>query len=172
MKDVPSIVDFSILPYGNAEPSSSGSGWDCQHGENECIGNMYLACAQEHFSSRVDDVPAWYPFYDCMEASEYNKDRYLAYNTSAAIECAAGIDWSVIEECAGPSPSLGSDDDGSVLMNSIMLNTPNHTYVPWVVVNGDTVPDDGSGYPSGDLTSLVCAAYAGKDVPDACSATR
>mmetsp|Transcript_3816 Transcript_3816/g.7701 ORF Transcript_3816/g.7701 Transcript_3816/m.7701 type:complete len:201 (+) Transcript_3816:173-775(+) len=171
MDSIPSIVSLSILPFGNAEPSDSGIGWDCQHGVNECIGNMYLACAQEHFPD-VDPstfIPDWYPFYACMEESPYNKGRYGSYNTSAAIECAEGLDWSVISDCAGPSPELGSDDDGNPLMKGIELNTPNHTYVPWVVVNGETVPDDGSGYPTGDLTEIVCGYYTGDEKLEACS---
>lgn len=60
MEAIPSIVNLSILPFGNASPSDTGNGWDCQHGVNECVGNMYLACSQEHFQD-VDGgwIPAW-----------------------------------------------------------------------------------------------------------------
>jgi interferon gamma-inducible protein 30 len=171
MAKASSIASLTVLPFGNASPSSSSEGWDCQHGVNECIGNMYIACAVEHFDeSDAENVPAWYPFYECMEASDYNKDRVLAYNTTDAIACAgmAAIDWNVISECAGENPSVGSADDGNALMKSIMLATPNHTYVPWVVINGETVPDSGQGYPSGDLLTMVCEAYTGDNLPAGC----
>ena len=129
---------------------------------------MYLACAQSHFPDMdADNIPQWFPFYECMEASTYNKGRYGPYNTTAAIACAEGLFWDVISDCAGPYPELGSSDDGNPLMQSIADATPEHTYVPWVVVNGDTVPDDGNGYPSGDLTEIVCKAYEGEELPDA-----
>ncbi|GMI05947.1 hypothetical protein TrRE_jg9076 [Triparma retinervis] len=170
MSAVPSIVSLSILPFGNASPNPQTGGWDCQHGVNECIGNMYLACAQSHFPDMdADNIPQWFPFYECMEASTYNKGRYGPYNTTAAIACAEGLFWDVISDCAGPYPELGSSDDGNPLMQSIADSTPEHTYVPWVVVNGDTVPDDGNGYPSGDLTEIVCKAYEGEELPDACA---
>jgi len=64
-----------------------------------------------------------------------------------------------------PNPSFSSPP----ALSPPALSTPNHTYVPWVVVNGETVPDDGSGYPSGDLTDIVCKAYEGDNLPDACA---
>jgi interferon gamma-inducible protein 30 len=170
MSAVPSIVSLSVLPYGNASPNSSTGGWDCQHGVNECIGNMYLACAQSHFPTvdAATSIPQWYPFYECMESSNDNKNRVGPYNTTAAITCAEGLDWNIISDCAGPDPSLGSENDGSPLMQSIAEATPEHTYVPWVVVDGATVADDGDGYPAGDLTEIVCKAYEGDELPDAC----
>ena len=171
MSEASSITNLTVLPYGNAVPSETGPGWDCQHGVNECVGNMYLACAIEHFEETdAKNIPKWYPFYDCMESSEYNKDRVGPYNTTDAVACAdgAGIDWNVIEACAGDDPEVGSANDGNVIMKAVQLATPNHTYVPWVVINGETVPDSGEGYPSGDLLSMVCEAYTGDDKPESC----
>ncbi|GMH63889.1 hypothetical protein TL16_g03828 [Triparma laevis f. inornata] len=160
MASLSPIISLEVYPYGNAEETQNADGswqFDCQHGDNECTANLYEACAIKHFP-KVDDnnVPQWYPFFECMESSDYNLNRYRPYNTSVAIGCSddAGIDWDTITTCA-------EGDEGNVLMHGVALATPNHTYVPWVVINGETVPDSGSGYPAGNLTELVCAAYGG-----------
>ena len=93
------------------------------------------------------------------QSSQYNLNRSGPYNTSVAIGCAseAGLDWDVIKACATGS-------EGNDLMHSIAEATPDHTYVPWVVINGETVPaDDTGGYPSGNLTELVLEAAGYKE---------
>jgi len=171
MAALSSIVEFEVLPYGNAMEVVSTDGtytWKCQHGPNECIGNMIEACAISNFPEREEEnsgVPMWYPFLECMESDNTNnKDRVGPYNMEAAISCSddAGLDWGVISACIGSDPSVGSEE-GNLIMHNVALNTPNNvTFVPWVVINGVTVGDNGGGYPEGDLTQLVCAAYNGE----------
>ena len=113
----------------------------------------------------VMDLPTWYPFYECMESSPYNQNRSGDYNTTVAIGCAqeldwVWLDWNLLEGCAG-------GEEGNELMHKVAQATPEHDYVPWVVVDGVTVPDSGEGYPAGNLVEIVCEAYTG-DKPDAC----
>jgi len=116
-------------------------------------------------SDVVMDLPTWYPFYECMESSPYNQNRSGDYNTTVAIGCAqeldwVWLDWNLLEGCAG-------GEEGNELMHKVAQATPEHDYVPWVVVDGVTVPDSGEGYPAGNLVEIVCEAYTG-DKPDAC----
>jgi hypothetical protein len=179
MTKIPEIVELEVLPFGNGVVSPNNGTdtdlkwqFDCQHGINECTSNMLIACVIEHYPLlSSNNTPEWYPFYDCMEDdSTLNKNRDGPYNLKAAESCAtqANIDWMPIQSCAGEDPSKGSSKDGNLLMHSIALATPNHTYVPWVVINDKTVPDDGSGYPAGDLTTMVCEAYGGAEKPGGC----
>jgi len=65
---------LSSFPYGNAKETQNADGtwtFTCQHGVNECIGNMYEACAIEHNNSTgTNNVPTWWPFFYCMEKSQ------------------------------------------------------------------------------------------------------
>ena len=163
MEAVPEIVELQVFPYGNAKetgPDDDGLyDFACQHGENECLGNLFEACAIAHYPGKINDLPEWLPFYECMESSAY---QYMngEFDTTVVSDCATvadgfALDYDVISECA-----MG--EDGNALMHDIAAATPDHTYVPWVVVDGVTVPDSGNGYPDGDLTEIVCAAYTGE----------
>ena len=71
-KDLWTIADFKAYPYGNARTIQNGSSWSftCQHGVNECYGNMIEACAINTYD--------WYtqalPFIICLEGGAPNWD--------------------------------------------------------------------------------------------------
>lgn len=162
LNSVGSIVDFEMWPYGNAQETQYNSTYwhfSCQHGTNECIGNMYEACAIEHYNGTdSNSVPYWWPFVYCLEKSGN------AGNLNTAQNCASQnkIDWSVISACAGPQPQYGSYDDGNPLMHGIAVDTKNlnppHQFTPWVIINGVPLT---SAQISMSLTRLVCNAYTG-----------
>jgi len=127
----------------------------CQHGVNECIGNMYEDCAIEHYPTVTNGMPAWWPFVLCEEKSG------SAGNLATAQTCAKNnnIDWNVINTCAGSTPQYGTQADGNPWMHQTALNTinqqPPHQYTPWITVNGKVESTSAS------LTKLVCDAYTG-----------
>ena len=130
---------------------------------------MYEACAIKYNpdDNNSHSIPDWYPFYSCMEASSYNQNRVGPYNTTDAMACAdgAGIKWDPIALCAGDNPAVGSPTDGNPLMHSVALATPQHTGVPWVVVNGVTLTDEQLDE---SLIGIVCDAYQGADKNQYC----
>lgn len=154
-----------MFPYGNARTSGTGPwSFSCQHGKNECIGNMYQACAMEHNNgTSAAGVPNWWPFVYCMENS---RDP-----VSSASKCASdnNVDWSAITTCAGSDPASGSADDGNALMHSIGEATnnlqPPHQWTPWVVLNGKPLSSAELDLP---LYKLICKAYQGT-LPSGCS---
>ena len=167
LQNVGSIVNFTMWPYGNAKESVYNSTYwhfSCQHGTSECIGNMYEACAIEHYPGVTSaGIPNWWPFALCLEKSG------AAGNSATAQNCANknGIDWSVITKCSTTTqPQYGSAADGNPLMHQIAVNTANlnppHTYTPWIEV-------DGVLWTSGTLTQAVCKAYTGSNPPSACA---
>jgi len=162
-------------PYGNANEKQASNGtwiFTCQHGNDECIGNMYEACAIEYNNSTgSDNVPTWWPFFYCMEKSG------KAADTTTASGCAKnnGLDWTVITTCAGSNPAVGSDTDGNPLMHKIAVETnslvPPHQWTPWVVVDGTPLTSPQIDLP---LTPIVCSAYQKKNpatctLPSACN---
>lgn len=150
-------MDFSMFPYGNAKTSGSGP-WTftCQHGKNECIGNMYEACAIAHYNTTTNNVPTWWPMVNCMESA--------TDPVAAAQGCATnnGIAWSTITACAGADPANGDPNDGNKVMNAVGVATntlvPPHQWTPWVVLNGKPLTSAQLDLP---LKTLVCNAYTG-----------
>jgi len=157
---------LSSFPYGNAKETQNADGtwtFTCQHGVNECIGNMYEACAIEHNNSTgTNNVPTWWPFFYCMEKSQN------AAVESVASGCANnnGLNWTTITTCSGSDPSKGSKDDGNPLMHNLAVATgalvPPHQWTPWVVVDGKPLTSAQLDLP---LTPIVCPQYGQKNPP-------
>jgi len=153
-------------PYGNAQEHQQADGswtFTCQHGNDECVGNMYEACAIEHNKTVISGHPNWFPFFLCMEKSG------KAGDTATAQKCAVDNyqDWNTISvTCAGSNPAVGTKEDGNPLMHNIAVATnsliPPHTWTPWVVINGKPLS---SAQLDESLTKLVCAAYTGTKPP-------
>jgi interferon gamma-inducible protein 30 len=118
------LADVTFFPYGNAKETFDGSKWifTCQHGPNECYGNIIETCARDQLQK--DDFNT---FMVCLEAdiTKTGKD----FNKSLA-NCLTNPDEiGVITQCA-------EGDMGNQLEHEVAQATPQHDYVPWVVVNG------------------------------------
>lgn len=181
---VADIIDYSFYPWGNAYYATEACGkgpyasperlcwftrcmdpspfvrWlygprpkDCfggteaivaQHGEREKHVNVLEACA-------VALYPAWrvyWPYAQCLEG---------AYDAGSEAwgECAtqARLDGALIDSCAaGPK--------GSEAAVAQAKATPDHTGVPYVLVDGKSVDPD-------SLLEEVCVAYTGEK-PEGC----
>ena len=61
------MVDLYFYTYGNAHETKNGTSWEftCQHGSNECLGNVIETCA---LALIVDDLTAM-KFVTCLEES-------------------------------------------------------------------------------------------------------
>lgn len=152
-------MDFMLYPYGNARQTQASDGswtFDCQHGEDECTGNLIEACAI-HLNNATK---TWFPMIKCIEGS--NK-----LPAKSAPKCASdnGIDYKPILACT--TSSLGNKVMHQIGSNTDNLNPP-HKWTPWVVMNGTPLTDDQLDV---DLYKTVCAAYRGNNKPAACSST-
>ncbi|KAI4457802.1 gamma-interferon inducible lysosomal thiol reductase gilt [Holotrichia oblita] len=117
-------VDF--VPYGKATHVLENGVWQftCQHGPNECHGNMMQACALDI----IDDQDIKVNFVNCVMSSPYPaNDSYIE-------ECADvnGIAWASIVECA-------EDGSGADLLAALGERThavePTITFVPTIIYN-------------------------------------
>jgi interferon gamma-inducible protein 30 len=170
MTAIPDITTLTVYPFGNAEESTLEDGtyaYSCQHGTNECTANMWEACATRHYP----DQTTWFPFFQCVEASDVGLNRDAPFDTSLIQGCAASasLDWDVLSACAGSDPASGSQSDGNLIMHEIALATEasNKTFCPWVVIDGVALTEDAidTGV---DLVQLVCDAYDAGPKPAAC----
>lgn len=156
-QSIGSIMNINLVPYGNADEKLKDGKWvfTCQHGKEECIGNLIETCAI-HFYPNVTD---FFPFIHCIETSGKIPRK-------AAPSCAQkfDLDYSEIESCA-------SGDLGNKLEHEMALKTdalvPDHTYVPWITLEGvhtEKIQNEAEN----NLVRLICKTYKGSKKPEAC----
>ncbi|KAM0948088.1 putative gamma interferon inducible lysosomal thiol reductase GILT, Thioredoxin-like superfamily [Dioscorea sansibarensis] len=145
-----SIVDLDLIPYGNARVKSNDS-ITCQHGPYECLLNTIEACA----ISVWPDVFEHFKFIYCVERLVF-EHKYDNWETCFE---ETGLDSTAVLKCY-------EGGDGNKLELQYAAKTgalqPPHTYVPWVVVDGQPLYDDYENF-----ESYICKAYTG-DLPKAC----
>ena len=140
------IVDIDFVPYGNAQIiTKDPPTFECQHGEEECYANMVELCALAE-----DRIKAWNFIY-CEE-------KRLDFTEEGIAQCAetSYMDPVPIWECV-------QDGRGAQLHYEAALKTPEHSYVPWLVVEGEHIDLNKTTF-----KKVVCDAYKGEK-PAACN---
>ncbi|KAK6167363.1 hypothetical protein SNE40_021410 [Patella caerulea] len=154
---VKEILSITLVPYGNAsEKKANGSyTFRCQHGANECYGNVIEACAIKY----LKDFDAYFPYIYCVEQNITKGPEQAA--KACALNKAINID--EIMTCA-------KGDEGTMLIhvaaNKTKSLTPSQYYVPWIVLNG-VHTESMTKTATTDLLRLVCDTYKGVR-PTAC----
>lgn len=154
MLDKPDLVDIlalKLVAYGNTKQNADGS-FTCQHGEGECQSDALELCVQYKLSGDINSIEtgdtsmeAW-PFILCMEEAdgEFSQGESCYKSTMNT----TALSWNTVEACY--------NDEYDLVMNAAMKATdPNHSYVPWVLVNNQLLEH------SGLLQKAVCDAYTG-----------
>lgn len=150
-----SIVDVTVIPYGNAQEKIDGKKYlfTCQHGAQECLGNMIQACLLNLTKTNAFNVIF------CMESAEDVINATKACVEVYAPQLPFGKLWSCV-----------NGDLGNQLMHQNALQTkalqPPHTSVPWITVNGIHT-DELQQKAMSALLPLVCSLYQGVK-PDVC----
>ncbi|ESO86102.1 hypothetical protein LOTGIDRAFT_235669 [Lottia gigantea] len=156
---VKDIMDITLIPFGNAyKKNKNGTlSFSCQHGPNECIGNVIEACAIEH----IKNFDEYFPYITCME-----KDIVFGPEKSARM-CAVNttLPLADILTCSKGREGLNLEDQAANRTNSLI---PKKKYVPWVVLNGEHTQKI-SNRALSNLLGLVCSTYKGTK-PAPCSA--
>lgn len=169
------LMDVQLVPFGNAfkeqqqeKPNSRGERfavgrrqepdykYSCQHGPDECFGNVVQSCAANIFNDTILSLA----FVTCMSLAERPHQ--------AGRECARGIarNWNAIQRCAnGGKGRVLQDEMGERTWN---LDPPHH-YVPWIVING-VHNDEQQAMAQTDLLQVVCDATPDGRKPPPCFA--
>ncbi|KAK8683657.1 hypothetical protein V6N13_039710 [Hibiscus sabdariffa] len=150
--DLISVVDLRLVPWGNAKLKGNDT-FECQHGPAECLLNTVEACALDAWPKLNDH----FPFINCVEALVFER-KYLEWESCFE---KLGLESKSVTDCY--SSGLGKKLDLQYAAETNALEPP-HTYVPWVVVDGQPLYEDYENY-----LSYVCKAYKGAAVPKACS---
>ncbi|KAJ4936723.1 hypothetical protein JOQ06_001309 [Pogonophryne albipinna] len=157
---VEEIMSVTLVPYGNAQEKNVGGKYvfECQHGEQECLGNMIETCLLN-----MTDASAAYETIYCMESA----DDVISAAKSCVDLFSPELKWESIDSCV-------NGDKGNQLMHQNALKTqalnPPHKYVPWITINGAHT-DDLQDKASTSLFSLVCSMYKGPK-PAACGGSQ
>ncbi|KAJ7308315.1 hypothetical protein JRQ81_008849 [Phrynocephalus forsythii] len=151
------IMNVTLVPYGNAKETEGPSGWrfDCQHGEDECLGNMMETCIIYELENIFPPLPLIF----CMESSANVTDNLL---TCLKLYTPFLPPANVTDCIKG---NLGNKLMHQNAERTRALNPP-HTYVPWIVINGNHT-DELEERAQTSLFRLVCDLYKGKP-PGAC----
>ena len=114
------LANVRFFPFGNGKQSYQDGKWvfTCQHGTDECVGNLYETCSLAHLDNEAGNN-----FMICFESGrswDANLERCV---TDENIR-------NVITECI-------SSTEGNTLQHEVADHTPKeHQWVPWVTVNG------------------------------------
>ncbi|XP_074603379.1 gamma-interferon-inducible lysosomal thiol reductase-like [Brevipalpus obovatus] len=118
------ITNITLVPFGNASYKKENGTYvfKCQHGPDECFGNMIHACVLKSFSydKALDAII-------CLE-QEDDPRKGLKFCSKKL-----KFDYQSIFNCA-------NSDEGSEYLKEYADRTialqPKHEYVPWAVING------------------------------------
>ncbi|CAF1535517.1 unnamed protein product, partial [Didymodactylos carnosus] len=130
------IINITLVPYGNAhetyQPETQLYQYVCQHGADECLGNLI------------------HGFINCTESSTGDMK-------SVAIQCAekTKINYTTIDACT--KSKLGNQLQHAYAVQTENLQPP-HKYVPWITIN-DQHTEDMQEQAQKDLIKFVCQTY-------------
>ncbi|XP_026170303.1 gamma-interferon-inducible lysosomal thiol reductase [Mastacembelus armatus] len=152
------IMAVTLVPYGNAQekPDEQKYIFLCQHGEQECLGNMIETCLLNMTEN------AFYTIF-CMESS-----NDVIKSAKSCVEVSSPeVSWDKLMTCV-------NGNQGNQLMHQNAMKTkalnPPHEYVPWVTING-VHTEDLQNKAMNSLFTLVCSMYKGTK-PPACGSSQ
>mmetsp|Transcript_14236 Transcript_14236/g.31145 ORF Transcript_14236/g.31145 Transcript_14236/m.31145 type:complete len:241 (-) Transcript_14236:29-751(-) len=156
-----SIVRLHIIPFGNAHLDTERRELTCQHGPSECDANSYEQCAIWTYPDPEDHVRLVL----CLAgvAAEDLKAELASHVRRCCAE--TGLDFDPIARCHGDETL-----SWSLQLSNRDLTPLDHTYVPWVVMDGDVLDIN-----EDDFVTEICRKYAslgGGDMPVACTVFR
>ncbi|XP_074893566.1 gamma-interferon-inducible lysosomal thiol reductase [Buteo buteo] len=151
------VLSITLVPYGNAEERNVSGKWhfQCQHGPEECLGNMIETCLMHE----AKNFSTYFPVIFCLESGSS-----VTKNLEACLQVyAPQLDGGRIAACI-------QGDVGAALMHRNAQLTealdPPHQYVPWIVINGKHT-DELQAQAEASLLGLICRLYQGEK-PEAC----
>jgi len=148
------MANFSIYTYGNAQERQSGGQWiyTCQHGPQECYGNVLESCAKHYYNSNT----TFWSWIVCMETAAQAGTSF----DNAGTKCSSqySVDWTNVKACGLNATGNALEHAEAVVTNDL---SPAHQYVPWVVTNGQHNVGDEEAILT-DMLKWVCDHYDGE----------
>lgn len=143
-------LNIQLRPFGKANWTESGNSWEfeCQHGPDECQGNLVHACILFQLPAPRDHLP----LIDCL----------LTLNSTpqpvGACLAEIGMEWLTADEVL----QCSEGDMGRELLHSLGKEThslePPLTALPWILFNNEYLAEDMPGALN-DLIGLLCDRF-------------
>ncbi|XP_067168814.1 gamma-interferon-inducible lysosomal thiol reductase [Apteryx mantelli] len=152
------VLNITLVPYGNAQETNVNGTWhfQCQHGPEECLGNMVEACLMHE----AKDFGTYFPVIFCLESGvSVTKDLEACLQVYAPQVSAARVAACVEGELGRQLMHRNAQLTAAL--------TPQHQYVPWIVVNGKHT-EELQAQAQSTLLALVCELYQGEK-PESCT---
>ena len=134
--------------YGNSKELPDSAPFNrkfiCQHGANECNGNIVMICAENNLVV-FDDL---YSFTSCIAIYALNNYNNMNFDT-AVQSCTNGLSASLILTCA-------KSGVGAELHHAAAAQTGPHQYVPFFLVDGVHTEEINDEITT-DLVKFLCA---------------
>lgn len=144
-----SHVELHMYPFGNARAvpvmfgSGYGYGFQCQHGEAECFGNLIHSCAVD----MLGDPDQYVPLFACMASyNQFSMDQVATLCANSQL-----LDAAPFLTCARSSQANLRMMEIAQYSSSL---SPARSYAPWVVIDGQHVQPAEMG----QLLQAVCIA--------------
>nr|CAI5824770.1 unnamed protein product [Callosobruchus analis] len=139
---------LEMVPFGNAEYKYTKKKWEliCQHGPQECYGNVIHACALD-----LNPPKTALDFINCCEGQD-NRTSDATFQKCAK---EVGIEFEDLKYC---SVARG---DSLQLANANKSQKVGFTWVPFITIN-DKYDEDASYDATTDLKGVVCKHFADK----------
>ncbi|KAM6041589.1 gamma-interferon-inducible lysosomal thiol reductase [Chlamydotis macqueenii] len=150
-------LSVTLVPYGNAQERNVSGKWQfqCQHGSEECLGNMIETCLMYE----AKNFSTYFPLIFCLESGSS-----VTKNLEACLQIyAPQLDAGRVAACV-------QGDTGAALMHRNAQLTqaldPPHHYVPWILINGKHT-EELQEQAQTSLLGLICRLYQGEK-PKSC----
>jgi interferon gamma-inducible protein 30 len=122
------LLDIEFIPFGNAKEvyniSTKKYDFTCQHGENECYGNLVETCTIQILGRAKS-----YSVIICIESNIAKYDK----NFDNTLEYCLSNDENILKEIK----DCVSSDMGNFYQHQMAQKTDaNHKWVPWITVDG------------------------------------
>ncbi|NXK89419.1 GILT reductase, partial [Formicarius rufipectus] len=143
------MLNITLVPYGNAQERNVSGKWSfqCQHGPEECLGNMIEACLMHE----AKNFSTYFPVIFCLESGSS-----VTKNLEACLQVyAPELDRGRIAACVQGDTGLALMHQNAQLTEAL---SPPHQYVPWIVINGKHT-DELQAQAEASLLGLVCHLY-------------
>ena len=123
----PNLAYIEIIPYGNAkevyDSSTNKYSFTCQHGDNECYGNLISTCSLNvlgRINGQLNII--------CLLENIYNFNR----NFDLTLEYCLSSQPDILQEIKDCVKS----DIGNIYQHQMAPKTAHHLGVPWILVDG------------------------------------
>ena len=123
----PNLAYIEIIPYGNAkevyDSSTNKYSFTCQHGDNECYGNLISTCSLNvlgRINGQLNII--------CLLENIYNFNR----NFDLTLEYCLSSQPDILQEIKDCVKS----DIGNIYQHQMAQKTGDHLGVPWILVDG------------------------------------